>query len=71
MPHDERPQLRQHIQLLVKVALEQTLVRAAGQLSGLFIHRPVIVNRNGQRMMHGSYEELEWEPREALLDQGP
>jgi hypothetical protein len=22
-------------------------------------------------MVHGSYEELEWEPRETLLDQGP
>lgn len=70
MPHDQRPQLAEHIELRVEVVLEQTLVRAASGAPGLLVHRPVVVNRLRVHVVHGTDEELEREARQGLLDEG-
>lgn len=69
MTHDQRLQLLQHLVLLVKVHLEELLVRAAGQIPRLYVHLPVVVDGDRQRVVDGAHEELEGVTRQRRLDE--
>lgn len=68
--HDHRPQLLQHVQLRIKVVLEQALVRAAGELPRLLVHGPVEVDGHGVHVVKGTYEEFKGEASQGAVDEG-
>lgn len=58
MAYDPWLQCLQHLVMSIKVVLEQFLVRAAGNGSGLLVHRPVVVYRDLVHVVNAADEEI-------------